>query len=240
MAKKIVIGVVVLAVVVIGGAFFYAKVVEGNAPKKLSLSTESPSTAKSSDSSDSSDTSASVDGTWKATKDSTVGYRVTEDFIGGLTNAEAVGRTHDVTGTLTIAGTTVTGSDFTADMTTVKSDRSQRDGQFQGRIMDTAQFPTATFQFSQPIQLGTVPADGVTITKNATGKLTLHGTTRDVTFDVNARRDGDKISVQGSIPIKFADYGIPNPSNPVVSTRDHGTLEFLLVFDKASSSETAS
>ena len=237
MAKKIVIGVVVLAVLVIGGAFFYAKVVEGNAPKKLSLSDEPATTTKSSDSSGSSissEASASVDGTWKATVDSTVGYRVTEDFIGGLTNSEAVGRTHHVTGTLAIAGTTVTGSDFTADLTTVKSNRSQRDGQFQGRIMDTAQFPTATFRFSQPIDLGSVPAVGETITKSATGRLTLHGTTRDVTFDVKARRDGDRISVQGSIPVTFADYGIPNPSNPVVSTRDHGTLEFLLVFDKAS------
>ena len=91
------------------------------------------------------------------TKDSTVGYRVTEDFVGGLTNSEAVGRTHDVTGSLTIAGTTVTGSDFTVDMSTVKSNKSQRDGQFQGRIMDVAQFPTATFQFTEPIQLASVP-----------------------------------------------------------------------------------
>jgi polyisoprenoid-binding protein YceI len=139
-----------------------------------------------------------------------------------------------VTGTLTISGTTVTGSDFTADMRTVKSDRSQRDDQFQGRVMDTAQFPTATFRFDGPIQLGAVPAVGQTITRPASGKLTLHGTTRDVTFDVKAREDGDKISVQGEIPVTFADYGIPNPTNPVVSTRDHGTLEFLLVFDKSS------
>ena len=39
--------------------------------------------------------------------------------------------------------------------------------------------------------------------------------------------------MQGEIPVTFADYGIPNPSNPVVSTHDHGTLEFLLVFEKA-------
>jgi polyisoprenoid-binding protein YceI len=231
MVKKIVIGVVVLAAVVIGGAFFYAKVIEGNAPEKLSLSAAPTTTAKSSSVST---RTVPLDGTWHASKESTVGYRVVEDFVGGLTNAEAVGRTHDVTGTLTISGSTVTGSDFTADMTTVKSDRSQRDGQFQGRIMDTAQFPTASFQFSGPLQLGAVPAVGQTITQHASGKLTLHGTTRDVSFDVKARDDGNTISVQGEIPITFADYGIPNPSNPVVSTRDHGTLEFLLVFDKSS------
>src|SRR5439155_6985946 len=101
---------------------------------KLSLSDAPTTTSKSSDGSGE-PVAVSVDGKWNATKASTVGYRVTEDFVGGLTNAEAVGRTNDVTGSLTIAGNTVTGSDFTADMTTVKSDRSQRDGQFQGRIM---------------------------------------------------------------------------------------------------------
>jgi polyisoprenoid-binding protein YceI len=231
MAKKLVIGAVVLVALVIGGVFFYAKVIEGDAPKKLSLSDAPTTTSKSSEASSQ---PVAIDGKWTATKDSTVGYRVTEDFVGGLTNAEAVGRTNDVTGSLDIAGTTVTGSDFTADMTTVKSDRSQRDGQFQGRIMDTAQFPTSTFQFTRPIQLGSVPKTGETITQPATGKLTLHGTTRDVSFDVKARDDGQKISVQGAIPITFADFGIPNPSNPVVSTRDHGTLEFLLVFEKSS------
>jgi polyisoprenoid-binding protein YceI len=227
MARRIVIGLVVLVIVAVGGVFFYAKVIEGNAPKKLSLSESSATTAKSS-------VAVPLDGKWTASKASTVGYRVTEDFVGGLTNAEAVGRTHDVTGSLTIAGPTVTGSDFTADMTTVRSDRSQRDAQFQGRIMDTAQFPTATFAFGGPIQLGSVPEAGQTISQQASGKLTLHGTTRDVSFTVNAREDGDKIEVQGAIPVTFADYGIPNPTNPVVSTRDHGTLEFLLVFDKAS------
>jgi hypothetical protein len=126
MVKKIVIGVVVLVAVAIGGVFFYAKVIEGDAPTKLSLSDEP---ATSSRSSDSSSKPVALDGTWKASKESTVGYRVTEDFVGGLTNAEAVGRTHDVNGSLTIAGTTVTGSNFVVDMSTVRSDRSQRDGQ---------------------------------------------------------------------------------------------------------------
>jgi polyisoprenoid-binding protein YceI len=100
--------------------------------------------------------------------------------------------------------------------------------------MDVARFPTATFQLTQPIQLGAVPKVGETITQHASGKLTLHGTSRDAGFDVKARDDGKTISVQGAIPVKFADYGIPNPTNVVVTTRDHGTLEFLLVFDKAS------
>ena len=53
-----------------------------------------------------------------------------------------------------------------------------RDSQFQGRIMDTADFPTATFVLTNPIELAPVPKNGVVKTYSATGKLTLHGTTK--------------------------------------------------------------
>jgi polyisoprenoid-binding protein YceI len=118
-------------------------------------------------------------------------------------------------------------------MTKVKSDESERDNQFQGRIMDTASFPTSTFVLTQPIQLGAIPAAGTTITETATGKLTLHGTTKAVTFPVQARLNGTTISVSGSIPIVFADYGIDNPSGGPATTSNNGILEFLLNFAHA-------
>ena len=57
-----------------------------------------------------------------------------------------------------------------------------------------------------------MPADGDTVTATATGDLTLHGTTKPVTFDVQATYKNGLIGVLGQIPIVFADYGIPNPS----------------------------
>ena len=176
-------------------------------------------------------TSASLDGTWKVASGSTAGYRVKETLFGQ--SATAVGRTTAVTGEFTLAGTTVPTASFSVDLTQVSSDRSQRDGQFQGRIMDTAQFPTATFELTNPIDLGSVPANGVEITPKATGKLTLHGTTKTVTVDLTAKRTGNNIQVLGSIPITFADYGIDNPSGGPASVGDNGTLEFLLVLAKA-------
>jgi polyisoprenoid-binding protein YceI len=118
-------------------------------------------------------------------------------------------------------------------MATVQSDESRRDRQFNGSIMDTATFPTSTFVLSAPIELGTVPADRQEITATATGDLTLRGETRPVTFDVTARRNGANIEVNGSIPIRFEEWGIPNPSRPGISTEDNGLLEFLLVFSPA-------
>jgi len=159
-----------------------------------------------------------------------LGYRVKEVLFGQST--EGVGRTNAVTGSLSIAGSTVEKGDFTVDMTTVKSDSGNRDNQFQGRIMDTSKFPTSTFALTQPIDLGSVPAEGQTVTASATGDLTLHGATKPVTFDVQAQLKDGKIEVNGTIPIVFADYGIPNPSFGPASTEDNGVLEFLLVFTK--------
>src|SRR4029077_5648506 len=124
---------------------------------------------------------------------SVVRYRIKETLFGQ--SGTAGGTTNSLTGRRTIAGAKVTTASFTLDKTTFHSDRSQRDGQFQGRIMDTADFPTATFTLTNPIDLGTVPANGVKITPKATGKLTLHGTTKTVTVSLTAERTGNVIQV---------------------------------------------
>ena len=55
------------------------------------------------------------------------------------------------------------------------------------------EFPTATFVLTEPIELGAVPADGEEVTATATGDLTLHGVTREVTIDLVARLDGSHL-----------------------------------------------
>ena len=160
-----------------------------------------------------------------------VGYRVVEVLFGQDT--EGVGRTTAVTGSLTLDGAAITAAEFTVDMTTLKSDEDNRDRKFQGEIMETSTFPTATFTITQPIELGSVPADGTEITASATGDLTLHGVTKCVTLEVKAQRNGDIIDVLGSTNVLFADYDIANPSNGAVTTQDNGTIEFLLTFTKA-------
>jgi polyisoprenoid-binding protein YceI len=171
---------------------------------------------------------AGVDGTWKATSGSEAGYRVQEVLLGR--NAEAAGRPDDVTGQLVIEGTQVTAATVTVDMTTVASDSDRRDNQFRGRIMNVATYPTSTFKLAQPIDLGDLPDDGEQITVPATGELALRGTTKTVTIDLVARRNGANIEVNGTVPVVFAEWSIPNPSFGPVSTEDHGELELLVVF----------
>ncbi len=171
-----------------------------------------------------------ADGVWAIIDGSEVGYRVDESINGFATTAN--GRTKAITGSMTAAGTTISDGQFTVDMTTFKSDESRRDGQFNGRIMDVANFPTATFVLTSPIDFGKIPADGETVTVPAAGDLTLHGSTKPVTFSVDAQFTNAHVVVVGKIPVVFADFGIPNPSIATIKTQDHGVLEFLLVLER--------
>ena len=235
---RIAISVVVVVGLVYGGILLYTKVIN---PPEEKLN-EDDLTAIVSDSSDvpstEIDTSlvppasdSGVTGTWLATSDSTVGYRVKE-VLGGV-DTEGVGRTNQVNGSLTIQDTTLLSTVFEIDVASITSDSSKRDAQFAGNIMDAATYPTANFRLLTPIDLGTIPADGQKITATAVGELTLHGVTNQVSFDVTATIDNGIIGVLGSIDINFADYGIANPSNGFVTTGDTGLLEFVLAFQKS-------
>jgi len=211
---------------VIGGPWVYIHVIKSDAPPPLALS---PTTAAPSDPSGSNGTgSVAGDSAWTVTHDSVVGYRVQEVLFGQTANA--VGRTDAITGTMTFDRATVTEASFTVDMTTVTSDEARRDEQFNGRIMETSVYPTATFTLTHSIDLGTLPDPNTDITASATGDLTLHGATKTVTFDVQGRSTGSQVEIAGSIPITFADWGIANPSFGPVTTEDNGVLEFSIVF----------
>jgi polyisoprenoid-binding protein YceI len=140
-----------------------------------------------------------------------------------------VGRTTNVSGDITIVNSEVTGGSFTANMASVTSDQSERNAQFDGRIMDVAQYPTATLKLTAPIALGTVPAIGATSHYAASGDLTVHGVTRSVAFSVTAERTTSGIDVLADIPIQFSEWNIDNPSvGGFVTTANSGTLEVLL------------
>ena len=225
------VGVAAAAIAVVGGPFLYIHFVAGSAPAPLVLSTPS-ATSPASGPTSPNPSNVATDGAWNIATGSIVGYRVNEVLFGQ--SHVAVGRTGSVTGSMIVSGTTVTQATFTVDMTTVTSDQGRRDAQFNGRIMETSTYPTASFTLTKPIALGSIPANGVQRTLKATGTLTLHGVTKSVTFSVTGRYTGSVVQIAGSIPIAFADWGIPNPSfGGVVTTEDHGILEFALSFSHA-------
>lgn len=234
---RVAISVIVVVGLVYGGILLYTKVInppedklnEDDLTAVVSDSTNVPLTEEDSSTNPATQDSG-ITGTWLATSDSTVGYRVKE-VLGGV-DTEGVGRTNQVNGSLTIQDTTVLSTVFEIDVASIKSDSSKRDSQFTGNIMDVATFPTATFRLLSPIELENIPTDGQKITATASGELTLHGVTNQVSFEITATIDNDIIGVLGSIDVTFADYGIANPSNGFVTTGDTGLLEFVLAFEK--------
>jgi polyisoprenoid-binding protein YceI len=200
-----------------------------------SLDAQSGSTAPAADgSTGGSAVSAAPTGavTWAVTQPSTAGYRVKEVLAGQ--SIEAVGRTSTVDGFITVADGAVSEGEISVDLTSITSDSDRRDGQFQGRIMNTAEFPIATFTLSSPVPIGEVTA-AEPVTTAVSGVMSLHGVEKPVTIDVAARRVGDNVELQGSLEIVFADYEIPDPSIGPVKTEDRGVMEFLVTLQPSAS-----
>lgn len=235
--RGIAIGAAVVVAIVVAGVAALL-LTGGDGPEPLSFD-DAPSTSRGDTTTTvggepaaTSGTQDGVDGAWTITSGSQAGYRVLEDRIGGLANVNAVGRTDQVSGGFQVDGTTVTDVEVVVDVASITSDSSLRDGRFRDSIMNTSEFPTATFRASQ-VDLGAVPADGSTVSVPVTGELTLRGASREVTATLEVRRSGDQVQVLGSIPVTFADYGIETPSPPGLSVRDNGTVEFLVVAERA-------
>ena len=203
---------------------------------------EEPAAAESAAPAASAAGSAGLDGTWSVDPSigsfddfsgSFVGYRVTEELV-GIGTATAVGRTPDVTGSLTLAGTSITEATFEADLTTLQSDSGMRDGQLGRQGLETDTYPTATFVLAEPIELDAVPAEGEAIAATAVGDLTLHGVTQRVEIPLEAQLSNGVVTVVGSLPVTFGDYGMTAPeSMRVLSIDENGTMEFQLQFAQA-------
>src|SRR5439155_16659038 len=108
--KLVAAGVIAVMLAIPTGAFLYIHFVEPKAPARLSLSTD---TTDGSATSATAAAAGGLSGTWKATPASQVGYRVNEVLFGQVN--VAVGRTSDVSGTLTIGAGAVTAADLTVD-----------------------------------------------------------------------------------------------------------------------------
>jgi polyisoprenoid-binding protein YceI len=206
---------------------------EAPAPAALTTLPSSTSTPGSSDPLDGNWTIDSTSGSLADGSSTYAGYRVEEEVSGFGANT-AVGRTQNVSGAMTIEGMTITALDVTVDMTTLQSDRAQRDEQLRERGLETDRFPTAAFTLTQPIQVGHRPTDGEPIELTAVGNLMLHGVTKQVSVPVQAAISGGRIQAVASLDVALVDYAIEKPTGLLIlSIADTGTIELHLLFEKS-------
>ena len=224
MPKKWIIALAVLVVAVlavVGGTALYARIENSRAPDELALTTPS---APAADSTPAGPVDlATLAGTWTVSTGSQAGYRVDEVLSGQ--DVTVVGRTSDVTGSVTVTGTELTAADVTVSMTTVTTDSSSRDSQFLD-ILATSEHPTATFVLTTPVDISAI-AGGVAEVE-APGDLTVAGVTRPVTVTLRAQTTTAGVEVSGSIPVTFSDFDIDAPDLGFVKVEDAGTVEMLL------------
>jgi polyisoprenoid-binding protein YceI len=180
-----------------------------------------------------------IDGTWviddeigefdfDTASGSFAGFRVAEELTVG--EVTAVGRSGNVTGSVTIADGTLTDAEVTVDMDAIVSNDSRRESAIK-RTVNTTDFPNATFTFDGGVDVSSVEVGGPAQTFEIEGDLTVAGVTNPVTFtiDANVRNDGFGVIV-GSTEIVWEDFGITPPSAAiVVSIADQGIVEFQLI-----------
>jgi polyisoprenoid-binding protein YceI len=246
--KLVLAAVVAFAVVAGAGIWWFLR---DDAPDEVDLAAAVESVAAS-DVDDTTGTAAGADpvaedgieGTWAVDTDtgtfnfedsasgSYVGFRIAEE-LSSIGSTTAVGRTPEVTGEITIEGTTLTAATFEADMTAITTNESRRDSRVQSAL-ETGQFPAAAFVLTEPVDVGAGADSGSAVSVTAVGDLTIHGVTRSVAIPLQAQRTGSTIVVVGQLDIVFADYDVQIPSSPVVvSVEDNGIVEVQLLFTRA-------
>jgi polyisoprenoid-binding protein YceI len=241
----------VVALLLLGGAGIWW-FLRDDAPDEVSLESaiDSVETTVPPDGSTDSTTDASgpaddgdVSGTWtvdaetgefdfESATGTFAGFRIQEE-LASIGSTTAVGRTGDVTGSITIDGTTLAEASFEVDLTTITTNESRRDDRVQSALA-TDQFPTGTFTLTEPVDLGAAAGSGEPVEVTAAGELTLHGVTVPVEIPLEAQLVDDTIVVVGSVEIVFSDFDVEVPTSPVVvSAEDHGIVEMQLLLTSA-------
>jgi polyisoprenoid-binding protein YceI len=132
-------------------------------------------------------------------------------------------------------GTLVPGeSKFVVDVSTLKSDQSQRDNFLRQSTLQTSRYPNVTFVPTAAAGLPTaVPASGQASFK-LTGDLTVKEVTKPITWDVTCvAASSSEGSCHATTSFAFADVGLTVPRVfTVLSIVDKITLELDVDFQR--------
>ena len=174
-------------------------------------------------------------GAWTVSDRSKATVSVREQLVGVNLPSDALLVTSGGTGSFTLNadGTFSPDSKISFDLTTLVSDNRDRDNFIRQDTLQVRQFPKAEFVPTKATGLALPLATSGELTFKIAGQMTIHGTTKEVTFDVKATRTGaDLVATATANPTwKFSDFGMRMPSVPfrVVSVNDEIRLVVSLV-----------
>jgi polyisoprenoid-binding protein YceI len=179
------------------------------------LATPSPSpTATGTASAAPSATTAST-AAWTVTDKSKATIRVREQLVGVSLPSDAVLTATGAQGSFALNsdGTFGPGSKITFQLSTLSSDERNRDDFVKRDTLRVSQFPTAEFAPTKTAGLTLPMPTSGTFTFTLAGNMTIKGTTKEVTFDVTAKRDGTDLTATATAnpSWKFGDFGMTAP-----------------------------
>lgn len=136
----------------------------------------------------------------------------------------AVMRTEDLSGEIHLDGRE---SRVSINLQTLSSDQNFRDRWTRNRLF--GEHPTGVFILSDATPLPEGFTKGETVDTQITGTLEMLGQTFSVTFDIQARDDGDEVFILGKTTFTWDDFNIEKPTAPsVVSLEDEVVVNVLI------------
>ena len=112
------------------------------------------------------------------------------------------------------------------DLLQLTSDQSLREEYVRTRIF--GEHPTAVFTIEDVRPLPGGFTDGKEVTGKVTGLLNIRGLEVPLSFDIEARDDGDVIFILGRTSLVWSDFGMTAPMNIVTTVKDEIEVEILL------------
>jgi polyisoprenoid-binding protein YceI len=148
---------------------------------------------------------------------STASYKVAENFIDqGNQLHVAEGTTGEVNGDITIDRNDPSRStvgEIKVDISKLQSDSGQRDNMIRGNWLESSTFPIATFTSKRLEGLPTTPyVDGTELKFTIVGDMTIHNTTKEVTFDATATIGNGVLTGTAVAKFTMTDFGFDPPS----------------------------
>ena len=167
----------------------------------------------------------------KSGNEITANYRVTEQLARLPSPIQAVGYTNSITGGIYIdsLGNPDSNSILNIDLSSLKSDESNRDNYLKRNSLETDKFPEAVFEIKDIIGLNTESL--MNTGKNdfemqLVGDLTIHGVTKTKTWNITASSESGKLKGKGSVSFPFSDFDMKIPQLFfIISVEDNITLE---------------
>ncbi len=212
--QRIITLVVVVAVVLLAGFFYFTRPVSAptqavdTVAEKLVSNTEI-------------NTSATGEKVYRISQaQSSVQFSIGEILNGAPFTA--VGKTSEVAGDVAVTRSQITVGEVVVNAKTFKTDNSRRDGAIVRFILRSDQPVNEfiTFKPTAPIALTAPIVEGKEISAKISGDLTVSGVTKPATFAVKIKTQAGKLSVTGGTTVKRSDFDLKIPELSFIASVD--------------------